>query len=116
MSLACDSQNALNTSTPLAAAIAATSRTRRLLPMPGDPHHANHTAVAVDGTLQQALDGGHLPAPTNKIRLSTPDSVTPLRHAQQPLGAGWLIGAFDADTLNFTESRRAPRPAAPWTR
>ena len=35
--LACESQNAVNTSTPRAAAIAATSRTRRLLPMPGGP-------------------------------------------------------------------------------
>ena len=33
--------------------------------------------------------------------------MTPLRHAQQPLGADWLIDAFDADKLNFSESRRA---------
>ncbi len=63
--------------------------------------------MPVDGTLQQTLDGRHLPAPTNQMRLSTPDSATPLRHAQQPLGAGRLIGAFDAHTLDFTQSRCA---------
>src|SRR6202000_1987907 len=47
------------------------------------------------------------PAPTYQIRLSTPDNVTPLRHAQQPLGADRLMGAFDANTLILTESRRA---------
>jgi hypothetical protein len=31
--------------------------------------------------------------------------VTPFRHAQQPLGADRLIGSFDADTLDFTETR-----------
>ena len=63
--------------------------------------------MAVDSTVQQAFDGGHLPSPTNKIRLSTPDSVTPLRHAQQPLGGHWLVGTFNLNQLRLAESRRA---------
>ena len=35
--LVCDSQKAVNTSTPRRSPVAATSRTKRLLPMPGDP-------------------------------------------------------------------------------
>src|SRR5262249_39946980 len=51
--------------------------------------------------------GGHLPLPTHQTRLSTPDSVTPFRHTQQPMGGHRLVGTLDADTLDFTESRCA---------
>ena len=54
--------------------------------MPGEPHHADHSAVAVDCTVQQALNGGHLPPPTDQIRLSTPDGAMLFAHAQQPMG------------------------------
>ena len=50
------------------------------------PHHADHSAVAVDCAVQQALDGGHLPPPTDQIRLGTPDSAMLFAHAQQPTG------------------------------
>ena len=43
------------------------------------PDHADHRAVAVDCTVQQALDGGHLPLPTDQIRLSTPDERDAVR-------------------------------------
>ena len=63
--------------------------------------------MAVDSAIQQTLDGGYLPVPTDQVRLSAPDSVTPFRHAQQPLGADRLIGALDADKLSITEHRSA---------
>ena len=63
--------------------------------------------MAIDCAVQQAFNRGQFPVPTDQIRLSTPDSMTPLRHAQEPLGAGRLMGSFDADTLHFTESRSA---------
>ena len=50
------------------------------------PHHADHSAVALDCTVQQALDGGHLPPPTDQIRLSTPDGAMLFAHAQQAVG------------------------------
>src|SRR6202022_1453813 len=34
----------------------------------GWPHHADHSAVAIDRAIQQALDGGHLPPPTDEVR------------------------------------------------
>ena len=71
------------------------------------PHHADHRAVAVDCTVQQALDGGHLPPPTDQIRLSTPDSAMPFGHAQQPPGGHRLVGTLDLDHLRFAESRSA---------
>jgi len=58
----CDSQKALNTFTLRLRAIAATSRTRRLLPMPGDP-----TTPWPSIAVQQALDGGYLPPATAEI-------------------------------------------------
>ena len=58
------------------------------------PHHADHSAVAVDRTVQQALNGGHLPSPTHQIRLDTHDEAMPFRHAQQPLSCDRLIGTL----------------------
>ena len=71
------------------------------------PCHANHRAVPVDGTVQQTLDGGHLPTPTNKIRLSTPGSARPVAHGQQPTGGHCLVGTLDLDQLRFAEVRSA---------
>ena len=103
----CDSQKAVNTSTPRAAAIAATSRTSRLLPMPGEPTTATTAPWPVDCTVQQALDGSHLPAPTDQIRLSTPGSAMPVAHAQQPTGGHSSVCTLDLNQLRLAESRRA---------
>ena len=72
------------------------------------PHHADHRAAAIDRALQQALDGGHFPAPTDQIRLSTPDRAAPFRHAQQPPSAHRLIGALDVDHAQASPSTTAP--------
>jgi hypothetical protein len=42
--------------------------------------------VAIDGAVQQPLDGGHLPPPTDQSRLSTPDGAMPVADAQQSMG------------------------------
>ena len=63
--------------------------------------------MAVDGTVQQALDGGHLPPPTDQIRLSTPDSAMPFAHAQQPMGGHRFVGTLDLNQLRLAESRCA---------
>ena len=105
--LVCDSQKAVNTSTPRA------SRHRRHLAHQTAladarwPHHTDHRAVAVDCTVQQALNGGHLPPPTDQIRLSTLDSAMPFPHAQQPMGRDRLIGTLDLNQLRLAESRCA---------
>src|ERR1700753_3300243 len=71
--------------------------------------------MAIDGAAQQALDGGQFPAPTNKIRLSPPDGVTPVPHAQQPLGSHGLDGTFDLNKLSLTESHGAiNQPRCRW--
>ena len=82
----CDSQKAVNTSTPRLTAIAETSRTRRLLPMPGGPTTPTTRAVALDCAVQQAFNGGHLPPPTDQIRLDTLDEAMPF--APCPTAAG----------------------------
>src|SRR5271166_305996 len=69
-------------------------------------YHADHSAVPVDGAVQQALDGGHLPAPTDQIRLSAPDRPI-LAHAQQAADRNVVIGTLDANRLRLTESRCA---------
>ena len=75
--------------------------------MPGDPTTPTTRAVALDCTVQQALNGGHLPPPTDQIRLSTPDSVMPFAHAQQAAGGHRLIGTLDLNQLGLTQSRCA---------
>ena len=71
------------------------------------PHHADHRAVAIDRAVQQALNGGHLPPPTDQIRLSTPDSAMPFTHAQQPTGGHRLVGTLDLNQLGLAEGRCA---------
>ena len=61
------------------------------------PHHADHRAVAVDGTVQQALDGRHLPAPTDQSRLGTADSAMPFADGQQAMGAHRLVSTLNLD-------------------
>src|SRR5262249_1559376 len=67
----------------------------------------DHSAVAVDRTLQQALDGRQLPPPTDQTRLSTLSSAKPVSYAQQPVGGHWFLGTLDLDHLRFTEHRCA---------
>ena len=54
--------------------------------MPGEPDHADHSAVALDCTVQQALNGGHLPPPTDQIRLDALDERDAVRPC--PTAAG----------------------------
>ena len=70
-------------------------------------HHTDDRAVALDRTVQQALNGGHLPPPTHQIRLDTLDQAMPFLHAQQPLGRDRLIGTLDLNQLRLAESRCA---------
>ena len=75
--------------------------------MPGGPTTPTTAPWPVDCTLQQALDGGHLPPPTDQIRLSTLDGAMPFPHAQQPAGGDWLVGTLDLNQLRLAESRCA---------
>ncbi len=72
--------------------------------MPGGPTTPTTRAVALDCTVQQAFNGGHLPPPTDQIRLDTLDEAMPFLHAQQPLGRDGLIGTLDLNQLRFTEA------------
>ena len=63
--------------------------------------------MAIDGAVQQALDGGHLPPPTDQIRLSTPDGAMPVAHAQQPAGGHRLVGTLDLNQLSLAQGRCA---------
>ena len=75
--------------------------------MPGRADHADHSALPSDCTLQQPLNGGHLPPPTDQVRLSTPDSPVLFLHAQQSTGGHRPVGTLDAHPLRLTESRCA---------
>src|SRR5262245_562010 len=70
---------------------------------PRRPHHPDHHAVALDRTIQQALDSRHLPAPTDEIRFGTPGSAMPFFHAQQAMGSRWFLGTLDTQHLRFAE-------------
>jgi hypothetical protein len=63
--------------------------------------------VAVDCAVQQTLDGGHLPAPTDQIRLSTLGAAMLFTNAQQAMSSHWLLGTLNTDHLRFTERRCA---------
>ena len=63
--------------------------------------------MALDRTVQHALNGGHLPPPTHQIRLGAPDQAMPFPHAQQPAGRDRLIGTLDAHHLRLTQGRCA---------
>lgn len=63
----------------------------------------NHSAVAVDGTVQHALDGRQFPSPTDKFRLSAPDDPV-LAHAHQAVSGYWFVSTFDPNQLQLTES------------
>ena len=102
--LVCDSHKVVNTSILRADAIAESSRTRRLFPT-RRPDDAHHSALTIDRTVQQALNGGHLPAPTNQSRLRTPDARMPFAYAQQAMGGHRFLGALDPNHLRFTENR-----------
>jgi hypothetical protein len=62
--------------------------------------------VAVDGTVQQTLDGVHLPPPTDQIRLGAPERPI-LAHAQQAAGGHGFIDTFDPDRFRLTQNRGA---------
>ena len=74
------------------------------------PHHTHYRAVAVDRAVQQAFDGGHLPPPTDQIRLRTPDGKMPVADAQQALGSHSPVCAPLMRTISGS-----PRAAAPST-
>ena len=59
--------------------------------------------MAVDGTVQEALNGGHFPCPTDQIRLNAPDRPMP-DHAQQPVCEYTLFGTFDLNQLRLAKS------------
>jgi hypothetical protein len=71
------------------------------------PHHTDHRAVAVDCAVQQALNGGHFPVPSNQIRLCPPGSAVPVAHAQQPKSGDWFVGPLDQNVLRLIESGSA---------
>ena len=60
--------------------------------------------MAIDSAVQQALQGGHLPSPTDQIRLCMPDSAMPFSHTQQPVGGDWFVCPFDQNMLRLMES------------
>src|SRR6476659_5325502 len=76
------------------------------LPDTRRPDDAHHRAVTIDRPVQQALHGGHLPAPTNQSRLRTPDPRMPFAHAQQAKGGHRFLGALNPNHLRFTQNRR----------
>jgi len=63
--------------------------------------------VALDRTVQQALNGGHLPPPTHQIRLDMLDEAMPFFQAQQPLSRDGLIGPLDPNQLGLAQGRHA---------
>jgi hypothetical protein len=71
-------------------------------PDTGLTDHADHRAVALDCTVQQAFNGGHLPPPTHQIRLSTPDAAMPVADAQQAACQDWFIGTLDLNQFRLT--------------
>ena len=105
--LVCDSQKVVNTSTPRADAMAESSRTRRLFPIPGGPTTPTTAPWPSIARSNKPSNGGHLPPPTDQIRLGTPDAAMPVRHAQQPLGRHWLVGTLDPNHLRLAQSRCA---------
>jgi hypothetical protein len=68
---------------------------------------ADYADLPGDCTLQQPLNGGHLPPPTDHLRLSTTDRAVLVAHAQQLTGGHRFLGTFNTDHLRFTESRCA---------
>src|SRR6476619_6412540 len=63
------------------------------------PRETHDCAVALEGALQQALHGGHLPPPTNQSRLRTPDPRMPFAHAQKAKGGHRFLGALNPNHL-----------------
>ncbi len=111
----CDSQNVVNTSTPRAGASAASSRVRRLLPIPGGPATPTTAPRPSIALVQQALDGRHLPLSTDQF-----DSTRAVRSccadAQQAAGGDRFVGALDLNQLRLTECSPHPPRVARWTR
>jgi hypothetical protein len=66
------------------------------------PHHTDHSTVAIDCAVQQALDGGQLPPSTDQIRLRTSLSAVLFTYAQQPINGDWLVGTLNTDYRRFT--------------
>ena len=69
----------------------------------GRTQHTDHNAVPLDCTVQQGLNGGHLPPPTGQIRLRTPHSAMPFPDTQQPVTRNRLVGALDVNQLKLTK-------------
>ena len=109
MSLACDSQKAVNTSTPRAAAIAVTSRTRRLLPMPGDP-----TTPTTAPWPSVARSSKPSTAAISQRRPTRVDSARPPVGCPSPMPNSRRAGTGSSAPLIRTNSN-SPRLAAPST-
>ena len=113
--LVCDSQKVVNTSTPRPAAIADSFAHQTALADARRSHHADHSAVAIDCAVQQAVDGGHLPPPTDQSRLGD------ARHARAivPMPSSRRAGTGSSAPLMCTNSGSAraavPQPVARWT-
>jgi hypothetical protein len=60
--------------------------------------------VAIDRTVQQPVDGGHLPPPTHQIRLGTLDSAMPFAEAQQTVGGHRLVGTLNLNQLGIAQA------------
>ena len=118
ISLVCDSQKAENTSTP------ATGRHRRDLAQPAGscrcpavPPRRPHAPWPLDRAVQQAVDGGHLPAADrpDSTRHARPRDAA-RRCASSRRAAHRFVGALDVHHLRFSQQPRRPRPVARWTR
>jgi hypothetical protein len=59
--------------------------------------------MPVDGTVEQAFDGGHLPTSAHQGRFSTSDRTIPVRYTHQPLGGHGLLGALDLNQFRVPE-------------
>src|SRR4030088_2588796 len=64
-------------------------------------------ALGFWNTVQQALDGGHLPPSADQSRLRTPDGAMLVPHAQQAWGRDPFIGTLDLNQLGLAKSRCA---------
>jgi hypothetical protein len=71
------------------------------------PRDADHTAMAVECTVQQALDGGHLPPSTHQARLGPPHAAVLLAYTKETSGGHRFVGTLDLSQFRLTQSREA---------
>ena len=107
--MVCDSQKVVNTSTTSGRAIAATSRTRRLLPMPGDP-----TTPTTAPCPSMARSSKPSTAAISQRRPTRFDSAGPAARCPSPMPSSRRAGTGAWAPLIRTNSN-SPRLAAPST-